>query len=179
MPHSQHFASNSGIRITSTHVRLVRLSVLCSAMITLLTGCAWANRNSYTEPSSGDLGTISFINLTADQRSHAWIYYNQQPDSSGKAIAAFDAEPVRTVRALHAPSLVLGLALTSVHYEGPDWVSSSCQGNYQLPFTKGDLRVFMMPTKQGCQFAFESSLANDHWVTATGVQRWTSEIPTR
>lgn len=178
MPLPQHFARSS-IRIPSTHMRLVRLGLLYSAMLTLLTGCAWASRNSYQEPTQGDLGTISFINLTADQRSHAWIYYNQQPDSSGKAITVFDAEPVRTVRALHAPSLVLGLELTSGHYEGSDWVSTSCHGNYQLPFTKGNLRVFMMPAKQGCQFAFESSPANDHWVTVTGVQRWTSEIPTR
>ena len=115
-------------------LRTLKLSLMTGAMLTLLTACAWANRNSYQEPTQGDLGTISFINLTADQRSHAWIYYPKQADSSGKAIATFDAEPVRTVRALHAPSLVLGLALTSVHYEGADWVSTSCHGNYQLPF---------------------------------------------
>lgn len=137
---------------------------LCTLMLlSAVTGCAWMDRNSYREPTSGDVGLITISNVTDQHRANVWIYSNPAAEGNGKAISVFDARPTHTVRALHQPTIVLSLNL--IHTSGAVGLvtSSQCNGVYALPFSTGDVRVTLDVVGKSCLFGFEKRLEGGAW----------------
>ena len=131
---------------------------------TLLGGCGWASRNVYREPEGEAVGSVTLVNATL-ARTTVSFYEDPKTCQSPKVIAAYDADPMRTVKANYSESFTIGLVVVGV---APDKISQ-CSGIYTLPFTRGQLRVTMAKSDEGCAFLFEDSTTGSEWTRRTDI----------
>ena len=148
--------------------------VLLSISVVQITGCAWANRNGYHEPVSGDVGSVVIVNPAAPYRSNVWLYNNK--GENGKALNAFDATPERTVKVMHADTIVLSLNLVLTSSSAVAYEAHTCKGAYAIPFSSGDLKVVLDVANDRCVFSFYQKDSTQSWRQLTDIQEWKTEL---
>jgi len=149
-------------------------SFFMSFLVLCLTGCAWASRNVYHEPESGDVGSIVIVNHALPYRSNVWLYNGQGVD--GTALTVFDATAEKSIKATHRDTIVLSLNLVLSGTWALGFKSSSCKGVYEIPFRSGDLQVVLDTAPDRCSFSVFQRDATNSWEQLNNLHEWTGEL---
>ncbi len=147
-------------------------AVIIFSLVLGLSACAWASRNVYNEPTSGDIGLINIVNNTTI-RSIVWISY--EPDTPGKhkAISMYDDSANKSVKALHKEYVYLSLSLVDSGASNNSYYSNSCAQNYKIPFFEGNIKTEMDIENGQCTFKVYLSDKNGKWKDASEkVEVW-------
>ena len=135
-------------------------------LITLLSGCAWANR--YRGAATDDYGTVEFVNASPAYRVNITLFEDATDCRGTKFISVFESTAGKSVTVDHREKLAISLG---VSVQADLSVFSGCGGIYALPFSSGDRRITLayFPEVGECRFLFESN-ERGNWQVINGVE---------
>lgn len=149
--------------------------LLLSIVLSQLTGCAWASRNVYHEPDSGDIGSILIINRASPYRDSVWVYDSR--GTSGKAMTNFDLTPERSIKVKHSDTIVLQLDLIHARLSSGFIKISRCLiKTYEVPFSSGDLKVVFDIVDNTCSYSVFQADPSHGWKLLGDLHEWRGEL---
>ena len=135
--------------------------IACLSITFLLASCAWASRNGYEPPTSGDIGTIIVDSTPPNYRITLMISYESGAKGTFKGAGNVETSGW-SVRALHQPYIWL---IPSI-----DNFTHFCANEFRVPFPIGNLRIMMSEDNGLCKWQFVTELPNGEWKVTPDVR---------